>query len=126
MQNTIRDKMAVGRKGKNRIMVNDQLYLWTVSDAMGDSGEGFWTLNVTADHDWQWRFSYPLTELELTALAVLSSHPPLPDEFDLETMTLRNAATTDLGFDRHFRPTPRFVRQLILWYIDNESFLLNN
>ena len=116
--------MAVARKGKKRITVDGKLYLWSVDDVMAFASEGFWTLEVTADHDWQWQFSYPLTELELRFLAKKSTRPPLPVDFDLETMTLRNAAVTSLGFDRHFRPTPRFVRELILWHLENESFLL--
>lgn len=115
--------MAVARKGKNKITVNEKLYLWSVHDAMGFGDEGIWTLEVTADHDWRWQFTYPLTELELRILAKGVDRPPLPDDFDLKTMTLRSAAVTDLGFDRHFRPTPRFVRMLILWYLEHESQL---
>jgi hypothetical protein len=81
--------MAVARKGKNKIAVNERLYIYSVYDAIGDSDEGFWTLEVTADHDWQWQFTYPLTELELKSLARRQSRPLSRQPIDSPRSPLR-------------------------------------
>lgn len=110
--------MSVAKKGRRKIWVNGDLYLWEVRDQ--SQNEGFWWLIVTADSDWQKRFAYPLDEVELRQLASDPDAPPLPEQFDKVTMKLRDAVTTkDYGCDRHVHVTPRFVRMLIEWHIVN-------
>lgn len=110
--------MANRRKGRRKIWVDGELYVWEVRD--GSDDEAIWCLAVTADNDWQKQFYYPLTEVNLRQLATDPNAPPLPEEFDKETMTLRNAVTSQKhGGGRHIPATPKLVRTLIEWYVAN-------
>ena len=108
--------MSVSKRNRRKILVRDELFLWWVVD--DSEREGFWVLTVVSDADKKRRFHYALYESGLATTASLNSNVPIPESFDRESSTLRDAATTSIGDDRHLAPTPAFVRELIEWHID--------
>lgn len=103
--------MAVSKRGKTRIVVDQETYYWSVPHDPGDD----WPTLVVVSPDKSLSFHYPIDEWThqrfMTALAEQQLVPPVPSIRTGQPSDTRNA---------EFSITPGFVRELIQWCLAAE------
>ena len=109
--------MAVSRRGKTRLVIDDCDYFWQVLPKY-DPNDHYPVLSVVSD-DKQLLLYYPLSELmQPFFLEFLDSMsypaPPIPAQIP------RKTEDHNTGFGKSdFVVTPRFVSQLVSWAREN-------
>ncbi|KAA0141589.1 hypothetical protein FYZ48_04210 [Gimesia chilikensis] len=103
--------MAVSKRGKTRIVVDQETYYWSVPYLPGDD----WPTLVVVSPDKSLCFHYPIDDWThqrfMSALAEQQLVPPVP--------TFRTGQSSDTR-NAEFSITPGFVRQLIQWCLAAE------